>query len=272
MLLVALPKPPCLKGAAEHYLGLCANQRGEFDEARRLFETVVEKGSPHYQSRALHSIGRTYYDQGSIDAACPFYIEAGRIADSDPATLANSQAMVAVVRSIHGDHKHAVAQLEELMPLFRLLARQYPSTYYDYLNSLAVELGEVGRVAEAQSVLSVALASPFAPAFPNWSETRDELEAKRTAATHSIVAVEHLPDVASPAETHTRRNHHRRVRTNIGPATARAFPVLPATRVLPPAMPDSATRATDGFDFSLTRFILERLDGSMQSRAPPLPR
>jgi hypothetical protein len=47
----------------------------------------------------------------------------------------------------------------------------------------------LGRIAEAKAASEVALASPYAPAYPNWAETRQELEAKRTSATPSVVAV-----------------------------------------------------------------------------------
>ena len=43
--------------------------------------------------------------------------------------------------------------------------------YFDYLNSLAVELGEVGRIQEAQNICQITLASPYAFAYPEWRET-----------------------------------------------------------------------------------------------------
>ena len=71
----------------------------------------------------------------------------------------------------------------------RTIGRHYPAFYYDYLNSLAVELGEVGRIEEARNVCRITLASPLAAAYPNWLETSNEIEAKRAAATSSFVAV-----------------------------------------------------------------------------------
>jgi hypothetical protein len=47
-----------------------------------------------------------------------------------------------------------------------------PHVYYDYMNSFAVELCEVGRLEEAKNVSLIVLASPFAPAYPEWRETR----------------------------------------------------------------------------------------------------
>ena len=47
---------------------------------------------------------------------------------------------------------------------------------FDYLNSLAVELGEVGRKYEARNVIKHVLESPFTIAYPEWLETADDLK------------------------------------------------------------------------------------------------
>ena len=189
-IMLALPISAQLKNVALHYQALYAKQKGDYEGARKLLERVIEKATPQYKAIALQVIGATYYEQGKINDALPFYIAAGKAAtDCDPLTLACSQAMIAVVRSIHGDHKQALNDLERLFPLVRAIGKHYPTFYYDFLNSLAVELGEVGRINEARRVCQITLTSPFAVVHPNWLETRDEIEAKRTDATPSIVAV-----------------------------------------------------------------------------------
>ncbi len=189
-MMFALPLSGQLRSIAQHYQALCAKQKGDYENARKLLELVLDETTPQYMARTLQAIGLTYHAQGKVDTALSFYVEAGNSAiDCDPLTMALSQSMIAVVRSIYGDHKQALDDLEQLFPLVRAIGKHYPAFYYDFLNSLAVELGEVGRINEARNVCQVTLASPFAAAYPNWLETRDELEAKRTAATSSIVAV-----------------------------------------------------------------------------------
>lgn len=195
-LMLALPISNRLKSFARYYQALCTWRQGDIDRARQLLEPVVEEATPQYRARALQLIGLTHQRRGELDAALPFYLSAGSIAAScDVLTLAESQKMIAVVRSIHGDHKQALAALENLFPLVRAIAKYYPATYYDFLNSLAVELGEVGRISEADAALTIALASRLAPAYPEWSETRQELEAKRASATPSVVAVNRTSEV-----------------------------------------------------------------------------
>ena len=100
-----------------------------------------------------------------------------------------SSLRCALVSNEYCDHKQALADLERLFPMVRALSKYYPAFYYEFLNSLAVELGEVGRINEAEAASAIALASPFASAYPEFAETRDELGEKRTSATPSIVAV-----------------------------------------------------------------------------------
>ena len=114
-----------------------------------------------------------------------------------------SQRQVAIIRSIHGDHKQALNNLEQLFPIVRVLGKQYPSLYYDFINSLAVEFCELGRIAEAEAACAMTLASPFVTTHLHWKETRDEIAAKRQSATHSVVAVAATPQ----PERDTRPQH-----------------------------------------------------------------
>jgi len=196
-IMLALPLSGQLKSVARHYQALCAKRKGDHEGARRLLERVAEEATPQYRARALQVIGLTYQARGEVDAALSFYLAAGKAAiDCDPITLAGSQKMIAVVRSIHGDHKQALDDLERLFPLAQAIGKHYPAFYYEYLNGLAVELGEVGRIDEAEATCAIALASPFASAYPEFAETRDEIAAKRTSATPSVVAVIAAPEPA----------------------------------------------------------------------------
>src|SRR5262249_39657346 len=101
--------------------------------------------------------------------------------------------------------KGALSHLESLRPLVNLVAYQKPFYFYAYCNESAVVLGELGRIAEAEAAVTVALSSPFASAYPNWAETRQEIEAKCTSATPSVVAVTQAPQAnpSLPEESET---------------------------------------------------------------------
>ena len=205
-LMLALPISGQLESIARYYQALCTWRPGDINSARQ-FERAVEEVPLEYKARALQTVGATYHRRGELDAALPFYLAAGKAAaNCDWLTLAQSQWMTAEVRSIHGDHKRALADLEGLFPLVRAVGKYYPASYYDFLNSLAVELGEVGRIAEAEAACAIALASKFAAVHPNWSETRDEIAAKRQAASRSVVAIHRAPEADFAPQADSQRN------------------------------------------------------------------
>jgi tetratricopeptide (TPR) repeat protein len=198
-LMLALPLSEKLKAVAHHYQALYIWRQGDVEGARQILGRVIGTASPLYQARGLLSTGGTYFVQGNLEAAVPHYLAAAKIArERDLQTFASAQRMIAVVRSIYGDHQQAIDDLERLLPLFRAIAKQYPTCYYDFLNSYAIELGEVGRISEAQNVCALTLRSPFITAYSEYTQTRDELEAKRTAATPSVVAVPAMVPAAMP--------------------------------------------------------------------------
>ncbi|MEK6286622.1 MAG: hypothetical protein AABO57_12855 [Acidobacteriota bacterium] len=124
-----------------------------------------------------------------------FYREAMRIGARDdafaPATLCFASWMTAVVKAMEGDHRGALADLESMFPLVRLASSVQPYAYYEYLNTLAVELTEAGRLEEARNASRIVLASPFASAYPEWRETRDEIQLKGLRSSRSVVAFGH---------------------------------------------------------------------------------
>jgi len=164
--------------------------------------------------------------------------------------------MIAIVRSIHGDHKQALKDIENLFPLVSVIAKRYPPLYYSFLNSLAIELGEVGRIQEAKAVCEIAFKSPFAAVYPEFAQTRDELEAKRTCATPSVVAV----SVASLPKAQPE---------------PQAKPVSPVACCWPARKKDFLQRAITAITVTaaiarieITPGILERVRHCIQPRAP----
>lgn len=255
-IMLALPISSHLRIVAQHYQALCTKQKRDYEGARRLLEGVVEEATPQYRARALQVTGATYHEQGELDAALQFYVAAGKAAiDCDLLTVAESQRNIAVVRSIHGDHKQALKDIENLFPLFRVIAGHYPALYYDYLNSLAVELGEVGHIAEAEAACAIALASPFSAAYPNWSETRDEIEAKRARVAPFVVTTS-----VGPAPSPQLAHNLKRVRSLaiIYPARDKSFVQI-----------SSAIVATLIAQIEIHQSILDRLRCCINPRGPP---
>lgn len=182
-----------------YYYALAINRKGHGVEAEGLLEAVADKAPVTYRARALQTLGGNWHDKGLLDEAARFQFEALRVASDKNAhglqTTLLAHLEISHVKSDTGDHKGALAILESLSPLVQIVSRQNPLYFYFYHNELAVEFGELNRISEAEAASAIALASPFASAYPEWAETRQELEAKRTSATPSVVAVNQTSEV-----------------------------------------------------------------------------
>jgi len=262
-LMLALPLSKELKSIAQYYQAICTKQKGDFASAKRLFEVVAENATSPYRSRAILSIAATYFDSGEIENALSSYLAAARAArESDFLTLTQAQWMAAVIRSIYGDHKQVLDDFERLFPAIQAIRKYYPATYYNFLNSYAVELGEVGRISEAQNVCDITLASPFAAAYPEFAQTHDELAARRTAATSSIIAVPAAPEIISSAQAQVEPEPApARARSNISLKLRRSY----LHRRVLTTMPNSAV-----IPLVSTLPILDWLAESIWPRGPPI--
>jgi tetratricopeptide (TPR) repeat protein len=206
-MLSALPEP--FNQIGEYYKAKNLRHQGNIIEARLILESVAEKAPLRYQARAVQLLGIITHAAGKLQEALPLYLEAARIAASgnwcDPHTTVTATQNIAIFKSSIGDHRAALADMERLFPLVRTVAEPYK--YHHYLNSLAVELGEIGRIEEAQNICKVVLASPYAFAYPEWRETSDEIKLRgyksRSTVSLSQCSIPqnllHLPERSSPA-------------------------------------------------------------------------
>jgi len=223
-LAASLPVPDEHKRAARFYKAVCASRRGEISQAITLLEGVADEGPIHYRARALQSIGTILlWNTDDKESASRMFTEAcyfARKHAEDIFTVLNSRRMLAVMKSMEGDHQGALTDLESLFPLVRVVALRHPQTYYDYVNSLAVEMGELGRFEEAFNASRIALSSPFAGAYFEWRETNNDLMLKAGRASRSKVAFSHtIPStqnvVSLPAPQQTIGGSLTKYETNI---------------------------------------------------------
>jgi tetratricopeptide (TPR) repeat protein len=191
-ILLSLPLPRELRSIARYYQGFCVKRKGELDVARDLFERVAEEASIIYRARAIIALGSVAFDKGDFQTVLPLYGEANHVTshaqEFDPLAAFYTQHMMAVLRSIDGDNRGALEDLERMFPLARAVGSTYPPIYCNYLNSLAVELAELGRLEEAARVCRITLASPFADVYPEYRETWVDIASRGRRASRSVVS------------------------------------------------------------------------------------
>ena len=165
----------------QYYLGWCGYCNGE--NTREVIEQVVEK-SKTYKVKALISLGAVEDANRDYASAARYYSEALKYA-YNPSLITQASRGVALLKAKEGNNRQALKELEAIWPVVRLADLH---VYHQYLNSFAVELGEAGRIDEAQDICKVLLASPFAFAYPEWRETSDDI-AFRGYKSRSAVCV-----------------------------------------------------------------------------------
>jgi hypothetical protein len=189
--LLGLPLPGQYRSAGRYFQGVELIRRGDPEAAKSVLEGVASEPSHRYSARAIQSLGAIYKNCGDLESALKIHIEAGRCAAErgrvDLLTGLFVQRNVAVLKSMHGDHRGALEDLEQISPL--AVGCLIHAAYYDYLNSAAVELGEVGRLNEAARASRIVISTSFADAYPEWRQTFDEITSRGRRASHSMVAV-----------------------------------------------------------------------------------
>jgi hypothetical protein len=192
-MLMSLPLSHNYRSIGSYYHSFYLRHNGQIAEARTLLERLADKVPHCYRGRVIMSLAGLVFDNGDYESALPLYVEAGHAAHEknwcDWFTALTTQRMVAVLNSINGNQHRALADLEKLLPVAYAARTSYPHEFYNYLNSLAIELGESGRLKEARNVCKIVLASPYLSLYKEWRETGDEIALRGYRASRSLVVV-----------------------------------------------------------------------------------
>jgi tetratricopeptide (TPR) repeat protein len=205
--LSALPLPRPYISAASYFRGLELIRRGDLVPAKSLLESAASERRHAYSARAILSLGVVFHRLGDLESALKLYLDANHCSTDkgnvDLVTGVMVTRNLAVFKSMHGDHRGALEDLERMAACAEAIAKTHPYIYYDYQNSYAVEYGELGLFEEAEQAARIALSSRFAIAYPEWLQTFNELKARNPRASRSSIPVQlpsdHHPD--KPAST-----------------------------------------------------------------------
>jgi hypothetical protein len=155
--------------------------------SRGILQELSDYASPMWRAKAMLALGTNQFEIGDHRAAETLYRESMKVCPGDSLTRLHVAEMTAQILSFEGNHKGALRLLSDTL----WLAQKGSPHYYNHLNSLAVELQATGRAIAAQNVIRAALASPYAPFYPEWSETAKEIRSRSRIAVDCPVP---LPD------------------------------------------------------------------------------
>ena len=175
----------------QYYLNVCDYKKGELEKTQRVFEQVAETPflPSYYRGRAMLSLAAIAARKGDYTTELYYGLESLQVS-SDISIRLEALKGIAVIKAKHRDHYQALKEIEGLKTMLRYAN---PVMYYDCLNSLAVELGEVGRIEEATNVSNIVLASPFTFAYPQWRETGQDLALRGYRSRSSVRVIQSFP-------------------------------------------------------------------------------
>ena len=181
----------------EYYCALAANSRGSgnLSYSNKAFERISNTDNLEYRAKATTALAFNARLQGDFDSAIRLHHEAFRMLHYKPSPLAlvQNQKNLAVVLSMQGCHAESFRLLESVSPIVSTLGLRIPVLVPDHLNSLAVELSEIGRVEEANQANSITLASPYLPYYDEWLDTKRDLQSKKAQRESEAVILVGLP-------------------------------------------------------------------------------
>jgi tetratricopeptide (TPR) repeat protein len=182
--------------AGMYFLAMAARRQGRREEARAMLQQVAASGTPRFEARAIQALGTIEHEENRPDEALRLYIKAATIAgEADRSALINAQLQFSSIKSLAGDHQHALDDIETLWPLVQVVARDHPHVFFAYHNELAYELAQVGKLDVAQQVIQVAINSTLIDKYPEWQETGAEIQ--QQISRPLIIAV---PTIGKPAQ------------------------------------------------------------------------
>src|SRR5262249_22603542 len=188
-----------------YYSSLALLQPGQPEQSRERIGQLFRSRPPFFKSKALLAISAGYAAKGENDAFLAVSREASHASTiGDTYNLRSfviAERNTAMSRSIsENDHRGALIILERSLPVARFLSRWQPSVYYEHLNSLAVELAEVGRLEEAQRCIAIPLGSSVARFSKDWLDTEADIKARIKKASRSKVSIGVASAEAAPQE------------------------------------------------------------------------
>lgn len=175
----------------KYYESMFLFRTGQHQKARQLLESVAELAPSQYRSRALLSLSGLEENIGRFEESLRLRLQV--LSSDDPLNMMEAQWGIAALRSSEGDHKAALRDLEQFLPVAQIIGKRGHPAYIKFLNSYALELSESGRATEAEQTLNVIAASPLISQYPEWQDTIAEVLAK--SKTRPIVSVSLPTDI-----------------------------------------------------------------------------
>jgi tetratricopeptide (TPR) repeat protein len=156
-------------------------------QAEELLQSISERGLSPLRARALLALGSNHLGKKEHSQAAALYQKARDIDNNSPLNILYAAMLSIAAVSEEGKHGKALDALNSIASLARYIGSVHRPYWFNYLNSVASEMAGAGKPEEANKILSPAFNSPFIFAYPEWRETKKEIELQ--IAENDVVSI-----------------------------------------------------------------------------------
>jgi tetratricopeptide (TPR) repeat protein len=208
-------------GQYHRALSSIRNGNGDVNKAALVMSGLSGSSDPALASLALVTLASIADFEGAAQESMRLAAEAVRTAGACDSPLPRMEAynVLSLALSNQGEHERAFSVLKSIEPYARMVGMVYPAYAADYCNSLAVELGNLGKKDDAIHFSRIALANPISRLYPEWAETNQALlPPRQTSKTFTFASwLEPGESITYPAKKERLKNV-----SNLQPSTKQA--------------------------------------------------
>jgi hypothetical protein len=164
-----------------YFRSLAARRLGLKEYNETVFEELANRSSLPVRAASTLALGMRALRSKQTDDAFRLFQESYRLStksDRTSITTIHTITSVSQLFSQEGSHRESLEIMKAIHPAVREWGRVFPYLLGEQYNNLAYELFKTGQLAEAHYTVNKACAMPIARAYPEWFETKLEIEEK----------------------------------------------------------------------------------------------
>jgi tetratricopeptide (TPR) repeat protein len=163
---------------ARYFQALALNQQGKGvrDEAIKIYNELTSTNLSYIKSAAFLALGVESYRVGDYKEALYHIKQSSEYNFNAALTAVTCEALKAAIYSAKGEYENSFAIYHKALPRILAFGKVFPVFMNTELNNLAYDLNQLGRTQEASQIINQVVASPSAYKFPEWLETKQEID------------------------------------------------------------------------------------------------
>jgi hypothetical protein len=203
----------------QYFLALAESQQGKrkSNNAKKLFQHLADSPNDAVRAASMLALGLQAYRAKDYKEARCLIKHACEIADRCGKALITStmcRTSLAAIHSDLGDYRASISLIHESLPAIYLIGQRIPAYLGMELNNYAYELNRINKPEYASQVITIALNSPYSKLYPEWSDTKSQIDAKLnnvTDMTEYRKKKSKFTESSSRLDVYTKRKEDRRI-------------------------------------------------------------